>query len=238
MKSIAQIALRWLMDPLLGIRVPFTTFFIAIVFAVLCLAVLATRGKAVDLSAFQALETELQQIKAQSVAATVAPAAATSAEAEGDALAAHGYGVLGFVAVFWSGALWAVPAGLIGARAYHVATDHDLYFGKGGNPVGALEIWHGGLGIWGAIAGGLFGAWLYCRRHGILLRPIADALAPTLLLAQAMGRFGNVMLINGETTFSTESGRTLMFTYASEFRDLKNGYYVQVGADTFNATTL
>jgi prolipoprotein diacylglyceryl transferase len=88
-------------------------------------------------------------------------------------------------------ALWAVPAGLVGARAYHVATDHDLYFGAGKHPIQALEIWHGGLGIWGAIAGGLFGAWLYCRRHQILLRPLADALAPGLLLAQAIGRFGN-----------------------------------------------
>jgi prolipoprotein diacylglyceryl transferase len=95
------------------------------------------------------------------------------------------YGQIGDIA------LWAVPAGLIGARAYHVATDHDLYFGKGGDPVGALEIWHGGLGIWGAIAGGLLGAWFYCRRHGILVRPLADALAPSLLLAQIVGRFGN-----------------------------------------------
>ncbi|MEO7351288.1 MAG: prolipoprotein diacylglyceryl transferase, partial [Marmoricola sp.] len=88
-------------------------------------------------------------------------------------------------------ALWAVPAGLIGARAYHVATDHDLYFGSGKHPIEALEIWHGGLGIWGAIAGGLLGAWFYCRRHGVLLRPLADALAPGLLVAQAIGRFGN-----------------------------------------------
>jgi prolipoprotein diacylglyceryl transferase len=116
--------------------------------------------------------------------------------------------ILGVVVAVWTGekrwvarggsagqvgdiALWAVPAGLIGARAYHVATDHDLYFGKGGDPVAALQIWHGGLGIWGAIAGGLLGAWLYCRRHGILLRPLADALAPSLLLAQVVGRFGN-----------------------------------------------
>jgi prolipoprotein diacylglyceryl transferase len=84
-----------------------------------------------------------------------------------------------------------VPAGLIGARAWHVATDHDLYFGPGRHAIGALEIWHGGLGIWGAIMGGLLGAWLYCRRHGILLRPLADAMAPGLLLAQAIGRFGN-----------------------------------------------
>ena len=84
-----------------------------------------------------------------------------------------------------------MPAGLIGARLYHVATDHDLYFGAGKHAVDALKVWHGGLGIWGAIAGGLFGAWLYTRRHGILLRPLADSLAPGLLLAQAIGRFGN-----------------------------------------------
>jgi prolipoprotein diacylglyceryl transferase len=116
--------------------------------------------------------------------------------------------ILGVIAAVWTGerrwvarggthgqigdiALWAVPAGLIGARAYHVATDHDLYFGKGGDPLGALEVWHGGLGIWGAIAGGVLGAWFYCRRHGILIRPLADALAPSLLLAQAIGRLGN-----------------------------------------------
>ena len=88
-------------------------------------------------------------------------------------------------------ALWAVPAGLVGARLYHVATDHQLYFGNGADPVGALEVWHGGLGIWGAIAGGLLGAGFYCRRHRISLRVTADALAPCLLVAQAIGRFGN-----------------------------------------------
>ena len=116
--------------------------------------------------------------------------------------------ILGVVAAVWLGerrwiarggrageigdiALWAVPAGLVGARLYHVATDHDLYFGSGNNALGALEIWNGGLGIWGAIAGGLLGAYLYCRRHQILVRPLADALAPGLLVAQAIGRFGN-----------------------------------------------
>jgi phosphatidylglycerol---prolipoprotein diacylglyceryl transferase len=116
--------------------------------------------------------------------------------------------ILGVIAAIWVGerrwvarggtrgdigdiALWAVPAGLIGARVWHVATDSDLYFGNNADPVGALEIWHGGLGIWGAIMGGLLGAWFYCHRHGILLRPVADCLAPGLLLAQAIGRFGN-----------------------------------------------
>jgi prolipoprotein diacylglyceryl transferase len=88
-------------------------------------------------------------------------------------------------------ALWAVPFGLVGARAYHVATDHELYFGPGRNAWAALEVWHGGLGIWGAIAGGAFGAWLACRRYGIRMLPLMDALAPSLLLAQALGRWGN-----------------------------------------------
>ncbi|MCW2779798.1 MAG: prolipoprotein diacylglyceryl transferase [Marmoricola sp.] len=88
-------------------------------------------------------------------------------------------------------AIWAVPFGLVGARAYHVATDHDLYFGAGKHPIRALEVWNGGLGIWGAVAAGMFGAWLACRHYGIRLRPLADALAPGLLLAQAIGRWGN-----------------------------------------------
>ncbi|MCW2753994.1 MAG: prolipoprotein diacylglyceryl transferase [Marmoricola sp.] len=88
-------------------------------------------------------------------------------------------------------ALIAVPFGLVGARAYHVATDHDLYFGAGKNAWGALEIWHGGLGIWGAVAGGIVGGAIACRKYGIRIRPLLDALAPSLLLAQAIGRWGN-----------------------------------------------
>lgn len=88
-------------------------------------------------------------------------------------------------------ALWGVPFGLVGARAYHVATDHDLYFGSGKNAWNALEVWHGGLGIWGAIAGGVLGGLIGCKRAGIRIRPMMDALAPALLLAQAIGRFGN-----------------------------------------------
>jgi prolipoprotein diacylglyceryl transferase len=88
-------------------------------------------------------------------------------------------------------AFWAVPVGLVGARVYHVITDHDLYFGSGRNPLHALEIWNGGLAIWGAIAGGLLGAWIACRKKSIRVSVLADALAPCLLLAQAIGRWGN-----------------------------------------------
>ncbi|MFL6238452.1 MAG: prolipoprotein diacylglyceryl transferase [Actinomycetes bacterium] len=88
-------------------------------------------------------------------------------------------------------AVWAVPAGLIGARIYHVATDPELYFAKGKNWVGAFEIWNGGLAIWGAIAGGVLGAWFALHRRGIPLAPMADAVAPALAVAQAVGRWGN-----------------------------------------------
>lgn len=88
-------------------------------------------------------------------------------------------------------ATWALPFGIVGARIYHVLTDPELYFGAGRDPVDALRIWEGGLGIWGGIAGGALGAWLVCRRNGVLFADVADALAPGLLVAQAVGRLGN-----------------------------------------------
>lgn len=88
-------------------------------------------------------------------------------------------------------ATWAVPFGLVGARLYHVATDYQLYFGPGDNWVDIFKIWQGGLGIWGAIALGGVGAWIACRRRGIPLPALADALAPGIVLAQAIGRWGN-----------------------------------------------
>jgi prolipoprotein diacylglyceryl transferase len=88
-------------------------------------------------------------------------------------------------------ALWAVPFGIVGGRIYHVVTDPELYFGPGRNAVNALYIWHGGLGIWGAIALGALGAWIGARRAGVPLGEIAGVLAPALPLAQAIGRWGN-----------------------------------------------
>ncbi|MFG1719399.1 prolipoprotein diacylglyceryl transferase [Micromonospora chalcea] len=100
-------------------------------------------------------------------------------------------------------AVWAVPAGIIGARIYHVITSPEKYFGAGGEPIKALYIWEGGLGIWGAVAGGAVGAWLAARQLGIPFTVIADALAPGLPLAQAVGRLGNWFnneLYGGRTT--------------------------------------
>jgi prolipoprotein diacylglyceryl transferase len=86
---------------------------------------------------------------------------------------------------------WAVPFGIVGARVYHLITDPELYFTRGKHPLQALEIWHGGLGIWGAVAGGAVGAWIGCRRAGIRLSTFAGAVAPGLAVAQALGRWGN-----------------------------------------------
>ncbi|WSY64974.1 prolipoprotein diacylglyceryl transferase [Nocardia sp. NBC_00881] len=88
-------------------------------------------------------------------------------------------------------AMFAVPFGLIGGRLYHVATDWQKYFGSGGNPVDALKIYQGGLGIWGAVLLGGVGAWIGCRVYRIPLPALGDAVAPPILLAQAIGRLGN-----------------------------------------------
>jgi prolipoprotein diacylglyceryl transferase len=85
----------------------------------------------------------------------------------------------------------AVPLGILGARLYHVATDYHLYFGPGRNPIDALKIWQGGLGVWGAIALGALGGWLVGRRRQIRFPALLDAAAPGILVAQAIGRLGN-----------------------------------------------
>jgi prolipoprotein diacylglyceryl transferase len=85
-------------------------------------------------------------------------------------------------------ALWGFPAGLIGGRLYFLATSwnevpHHWW--------GPFAVWHGGLGIWGGIAGGtLAGLWVL-RRRGADISAFMDAAAPGLLVAQAIGRVGN-----------------------------------------------
>jgi prolipoprotein diacylglyceryl transferase len=85
-------------------------------------------------------------------------------------------------------AFWAVPAGLIGARLYHLATDWRQYQDRW---LDAFKIWNGGLGIPGGIAlGVIVGLWV-AHRRGARLSIILDAVVPTLPLAQAIGRLGN-----------------------------------------------
>lgn len=100
-------------------------------------------------------------------------------------------------------AVYAVPFGIIGGRIYHVITSPESYFGANGEPIKALYIWEGGLGIWGAIALGAFGAWLACKQMGLPLPLVADSMAVGLPVGQAVGRLGNWFnneLYGGPTT--------------------------------------
>ncbi|MBC3185274.1 prolipoprotein diacylglyceryl transferase [Corynebacterium sp. zg-331] len=94
-------------------------------------------------------------------------------------------------AVVLDAAIVAIPAGIVGGRLYHVLTDWPKYFGAGANPVDALKITNGGLGIWGAVALGALAVWWYLRRRKVALGPFADAAAPGVIVAQAIGRLGN-----------------------------------------------
>lgn len=99
--------------------------------------------------------------------------------------------------------VWAVPFGVVGGRLYHVITTPDRYFGADGNLADAVRIWDGGLGIWGAIAGGALGVWFACRRLRLPFVMVADAAAVGIPLAQAVGRLGNWFnneLYGSETT--------------------------------------
>jgi prolipoprotein diacylglyceryl transferase len=95
--------------------------------------------------------------------------------------------------------MFAVPAGVIGARLYHVATDWKSYRGNWGQ---AFRIWDGGLGIWGGIALGTIVGLIVGRRRGCSVSGLLDAAAPALPLAQAIGRWGNwfnIELFGGPT---------------------------------------
>jgi prolipoprotein diacylglyceryl transferase len=86
-------------------------------------------------------------------------------------------------------AVWGVPGGLIGSRIYSLATSWQI--DTGGHFIRAFEVWRGGLGIWGGIAGGVASGLYGAHRHGLPFRPLLDSVAPALPLAQAVGRWGN-----------------------------------------------
>ena len=85
-------------------------------------------------------------------------------------------------------ALWAVPFGVIGARIYYCAFNWAAFADA---PISVLFVWEGGLAIYGGIMGGAAGLWLMCRRKQLDMRTLLDLVAPGLLLAQAIGRWGN-----------------------------------------------
>ncbi|MGB2757995.1 MAG: prolipoprotein diacylglyceryl transferase [Acidimicrobiia bacterium] len=79
--------------------------------------------------------------------------------------------------------------GAIGARLYHVATDYETYIPN--NPMKILYVWNGGLSIWGAVLGGAAALVVIARKRKLPTLMIADCLGPAILLAQAIGRWGN-----------------------------------------------
>ena len=86
--------------------------------------------------------------------------------------------------------LFVVPLGVLGARLYYVATGYGAQYASNPFP-SVLKIWEGGLGFYGALAGGFVGLLLFCRFRPVGPLAFADAAAPGLVLGQAIGRFGN-----------------------------------------------
>lgn len=88
----------------------------------------------------------------------------------------------------WGLAPWAIISGLVGARIYHIISSAGYYID---HPINVFYIWNGGLGIWGAIAGGLIGTILYLKKNGRAAWPWLDACVVSLPFGQAIGRWGN-----------------------------------------------
>ena len=88
-------------------------------------------------------------------------------------------------------ALWGVIAGVVGARLYHDLTSWNQDPAIHQHWWGFAAVWDGGLGIWGAIPAGVLAGAIVVRRSGNSIRLMMDAVAPGLLLAQGIGRWGN-----------------------------------------------
>lgn len=87
--------------------------------------------------------------------------------------------------------LVSLPAGIIGARLYHVITTPEKFFGSHGDFFEIFRIWNGGLGIWGGIFLGSLAACALCKYRKYPIGLLADAAAPAILIAQGVGRLGN-----------------------------------------------
>lgn len=92
---------------------------------------------------------------------------------------------------FFDIAFVGVITGIFGARIWHVLTSAQLYFGPGKDLMRVFYVWEGGLAIYGAVAGGALGMWFMARRKNASFTVLADVIAPTLMVAQAIGRLGN-----------------------------------------------
>ena len=85
-------------------------------------------------------------------------------------------------------AMWAVPAGVLGGRAYHVLTDYEKFQGHWFD---VIKVWQGGLGIWGGVTAGVAIGWWCAKRRGLDAWWIISCAAPAIAIAQAIGRWGN-----------------------------------------------
>ena len=117
--------------------------------------------------------------------------------------------------------LWAVPPGIIGARLYYVAFTWERY---ASDPLSVLYIWEGGLAIYGGIIGGVLGILLYAKRKKLPLPTLTDMVVPAVILAQAIGRWGN--FFNGEAYGRAVTDSALQFF----------PYAVHVGGAWYQAT--
>ena len=86
---------------------------------------------------------------------------------------------------------WAIPFGILGGRFFHVITHPNDYFFQGADLLAPFRIWEGGMAIYGALIFGALGAYVGARKSGIRFVSYLDAVAPGILLAQAIGRWGN-----------------------------------------------
>jgi phosphatidylglycerol:prolipoprotein diacylglycerol transferase len=100
--------------------------------------------------------------------------------------------------IMWDALVWGLIFGVIGARLYHVFTPSKSLLAAGidtryylTHPLDLIASWQGGLGIPGAIIGGVVGLWIFAHRNGYSLRLLLDATAPGLAIGQAIGRWGN-----------------------------------------------
>jgi phosphatidylglycerol:prolipoprotein diacylglycerol transferase len=100
--------------------------------------------------------------------------------------------------VVWDALLWALGFGIIGARLYHILTPSKTLLDMGidtryylTHPLDILFTWRGGLGMPGALIGGVFGLFLFARRRKLNLAELLDVAAPGVALAQGIGRWGN-----------------------------------------------
>ena len=86
--------------------------------------------------------------------------------------------------------IWAVPLAILGARLYYVSSKWEYY---GQNPGQILQVWEGGLAIHGALIASFITAYVFTKKRGVSFLKLTDIAAPSLLIGQTVGRWGNFM---------------------------------------------